>query len=568
LKKGTVPVGSIDLSRENHSPKRDSPLFQQAAKGGIDSIPKPSDNRASWIPMATAAKSCPIFEAIAPQMGVSGQTVPRSKAQSAYLVGVCGSGMKALAELLSAMGWDVSGSDVNVSDGAAASLASRGLRIHPGHQGRFLAKETNVLVYSPAVGPENAERQEAQRLGIAQLSYSQMLGVLMRGRSGVCIAGTHGKSTTTAMTGCILTCAGLKPAVVIGAEICGLGLNGWSGDGEHFVVESCEFQRSFLDLSPRYAAILGIEPDHFDCYPSFDELVAAFAAFAQKLPATGWLLIPADCEASKASCVAALAPIETFGVDVAADWQACDLRRTGDGCRFRVFHDGDYFAEISLRIPGTHNVQNALAAAALAHRAGAGTAAIREGLAEFQGIRRRFEKVGSWRGVTLIDDYAHHPTAVAVTLATARERFPRRRLWCVFQPHQVSRTRALFNDFAKSLVAADRVLLVPVFAAREKVQDEPVQVSCELAARVVAEGGRAQCADTLDRALATLEDELEPGDVLITMGAGDIGKVHHAFTRRLQGHHAPRRTPGSLHLAQDRWNGAIFHHAPECGRAG
>ncbi|HEY2252973.1 MAG TPA: UDP-N-acetylmuramate--L-alanine ligase [Planctomycetaceae bacterium] len=528
--------------------------------------------------MAIAAESRLTIESTAPQTRVpaweipgreiSGLAVPAKQSPAAYLVGVCGSGMKALAELLSAMGWNVSGSDNNASEGTAAALVSRGLRIHPGHQGRFLPKETDVLVYSPAVGPENAERQEAQRLGITQLSYSQMLGVLMRGRSGICIAGTHGKSTTTAMTGCILTAARLQPDVVIGAEVCGLGLSGWHGDGEHFVVESCEFQRSFLDLSPRYAAILGIEPDHFDCYPHFDEMIAAFAAFAQKLPATGRLLIPVGCVASKAACVAALAPLETFGVDVAADWQACDLRLTADGCRFRVFHDGDYFTEISLRIPGTHNVQNALAAAALAHMAGACPAAIREGLLEFQGICRRFERVGSWRGVTLIDDYAHHPTAVAATLAAARERFPRRRLWCVFQPHQISRTRALFDDFAKSLLAADRVLLAPVFAAREHVQDEPVQISRELAARIVAEGGDARAADTLDRALATLEDELQPGDVLITMGAGDIGKVHHAFTRRLQGHHAPRRTPGSLHLAQDRWDGAIFHHAPECGRAG
>jgi UDP-N-acetylmuramate--alanine ligase len=476
--------------------------------------------------------------------------------------------MKALAELLSAMGWAVSGSDNNASEDTAASLASRGLRIHPGHHGNLLAKGTDVLVYSPAVGPENAERQEALRMGIPQLSYSQMLGALMRGRSGVCIAGTHGKSTTTAMTGCILTAADLKPAVVIGAEVCGMNLSGWYGDGEHFVVESCEFQRSFLDLTPKYAAILGIEPDHFDCYPHFDETIAAFAGFAQKLPAAGRLLIPVGCEASKAACIAAGAPIETFGVDVAADWQACDLRATGDGTRFRLFLRGDYVAEISLQIPGIHNVQNALAAAALAHVAGASPAAIRKGLLEFQGIRRRFERVGSWRGATMIDDYAHHPTAIAATLATARERFPGRRLWCVFQPHQVSRTRALFDDFAKSLVVADQVLLVPVFAARERVHEEPVQISRELAARVVAEGGHARLADTLDRALATLEDELEPGDVLITMGAGDIGKVHHAFTRRLQGHHAPRRTPGSLHLVEDRWAGAVFHYPPECGRTG
>ena len=519
--------------------------------------------------MAITAKTCPPSKVLAPSVRMPGQILPMQKGQSAYLVGVCGSGMKALAELLSAMGWAVAGSDNNASDDTTAALVSRGLRIHPGHQGRNLAKETDVLVYSPAVGPENAERQEARRLGIMQLSYSQMLGMLMRERSGVCIAGTHGKSTTTAMTGCILTAANLSPSVVIGAEICGVGRSGWHGEGEHFVVESCEFQRSFLDLYPRYAAILGIEPDHFDCFPHFDETIAAFAAFAQKLPADGRLLIQAGCEASIAACVAALAPVETFGIEVTADWRACDLRPTAEGTRFRLFHQGDYFAEISLRIPGRHNVQNALSAAALAHMAGAGCAAIREGLFEFPGIRRRFERVGQWRGVTLIDDYAHHPTAVAATLATARERFPGRRLWCVFQPHQVSRTRALFDDFAKSLVAADRVLLAPVFAAREEeVRNEPTLIAHELAARVIYEGGHARPADSLDRAMRTLEDELQPGDVLITMGAGDIGKVYHAFTRRLQGHHAARRTSGSLHLVEDRRAGAIFHHAPERGRVG
>jgi UDP-N-acetylmuramate--alanine ligase len=523
--------------------------------------------------MASATATGPIVPNLAPQMpipveSIPGQIISRQKCQSAYLVGVCGSGMKALAELLSTMGWSVTGSDINASEETAAALANRGLRIHSGHQSCFVDQETDVLVYSPAVGPENSERQEAARLGIPQLSYSQMLGVLMRGRSGVGIAGTHGKSTTTAMTGYILTAAELAPTVVIGAEVCGIRMSGWKGEGQHFVVESCEFQQSFLDLSLRHAAILGIEPDHFDCYPHFDELIAAFAAFTQKLPADGSLLIPAGCEASKAACVATVAAVETFGVEVAADWQACDLRPTGDGTRFRIFHKGEFFAGISLRIPGKHNVCNALAASALAHRAGAGPAAVREGLLEFPGIRRRFEPVGSWRGVTLIDDYAHHPTAVSATLATARERFPNRRLRCVFQPHQVSRTRALFDDFAKSLVAADRVLLVPVFAAREKLHDEPLQISRELASRVVALGGPAHAVESLDRALATLEDELQPGDVLITMGAGDIGKVHHALTRRLQRHYAARRTAGSLYLVEDRRAGAIFHHAPKCGRAG
>jgi UDP-N-acetylmuramate--alanine ligase len=488
--------------------------------------------------------------------------------RTAHLVGVCGSGMKALAELLTAKGWTLSGSDINACGSVAVALTNRGLRIHRGHQGSFLPERTDVLVYSPAVGPENVERQRAASLGIPQLSYSQMLGVLMHGRQGVCIAGTHGKSTTTAMTGCILTAAGLAPDVVLGAEVREIGVSGWSGCGPHFVVESCEFQRSFLELTPFHAAILGIESDHFDCYPHFDDVVAAFAEFAQLVPAGGRLLIAAQNEASRAAVIAASAPVETFGVEsdgveFRADWRACDLRSTREGTRFRVFHRGEFFTEISLRVPGRHNVANALAAIALTHWAGGNLADIREALREFPGIGRRFEPVGTWRGVTLIDDYAHHPTAVAATLETAREQFGRRRLWCVFQPHQISRTEALFGEYAGRLRLADRVLVVPVFAARENVADEPSLVSRRLAAQISAGGGAARFVATLDQAVATLEDELLAGDVLITMGAGDIGKVHHGLTRSVQRHHASRRAPGAPHLAEDGRPGAIPHYAAD-----
>jgi UDP-N-acetylmuramate--alanine ligase len=456
----------------------------------------------------------------------------------AHLIGVCGSGMKALAEVLAGQGWIVTGSDLQASDTTIAAFARHGLRIHSGHHSAFLPGNADVVVYSPAVCRENPERILAERLGIPQYSYSQMLGRLMQGKTGMCIAGTHGKSTTTAMTGCVLEAAELAPTVVVGAELCGWRKNGWAGDGPHFVVESCEYQRNFLDLSPQWAAILGIEPDHFDCFTQFDEAVAAFAEFSQRVPAGGGLLIPVGSDAARAATLAAAAPVETFGLAPEADWWAGDVRLVAAGVRFRVYHRGEYVTEIALRIPGRHNVLNSLAAVALSHRAGAPADVIREALAEFPGIKRRFETIGSWRGVTLIDDYAHHPTAVAVTLATARERFPRRKLWCVFQPHQVSRTTALLGDFARALTRADEILVAPVFAARENVDQEPEHISRNLADQVIDSGGRARFVAGLDHAVATLDDELQPGDVLITMGAGDIGQVHHAFTRRLQRHHA------------------------------
>lgn len=457
---------------------------------------------------------------------------------SAHLVGICGAGMKALAELAAGLGWRVSGSDQSLSGPVAERLRRWGVRVHAGHEERFVPDDVDVLVYSPAVAAENPERQAALRRGVPQMSYSQMLGLLMQSRTGVCVAGTHGKSTTTAMTARILTDAGLDPSAAFGAELVGRGTSGWAGDGELLVVESCEYQRSFLDLRPKFAAILGVEPDHFDCYRTFDETRAAFAEFAAQVAADGLLLVRGDCAASVAAAKSAGAEVATFSQQPDADWWAADLRPIVGGMRFRIFRRGQYFTEITLPLPGEQNVMNALAAAALSHAAGASAADIRESLHEFPGLRRRFEPVGSWRGMTLIDDYAHHPTAVRATLATARVAFGDRRIWCAFQPHQVSRTRALLGDFACAFADADEVLVAPVYAAREQLSTEPAHVAAELATQIAATGRPARFLPSLDRMVATLEDEARPGDVLMTMGAGDVYRVHHEFTRRLQRHHA------------------------------
>jgi UDP-N-acetylmuramate--alanine ligase len=467
-----------------------------------------------------------------------GQPRPRNAIRSAHLVGIGGAGMKALTELAVGLGWRVSGSDIQRTSPTIDAMKRRGLRVHCGHQERYLAADVDVLIYSPAVPAENPERQQAARLGIPQMSCSQMLGHLMQDRTGVCIAGTHGKSTTTAMTACILAGAGLRPSAVIGAELCGSGASGWAGQGRLLVVESCEYMRSFLDLQPVHAAILGIEPDHFDCFHDSTEMQAAFAQFAAKVGSDGTLLVRGDCAAVIAACKSAAAPVETFSLAPDADWWAADIRRVGSGMRFRIFRRGDFFTEITLQIPGIHNVLNALAAAAISHSAGAGSYDIRESLREFPGIRRRFERIGSWRGVTLIDDYAHHPTAVRATLEAAREEFGARRIWGVFQPHQVSRTRALFDEFAGAFAAADRILIAPIYAARENTSLETRTLADELAARIRARGGDARFYPCLDQIIRTLDHESEPGDVLVTMGAGDVNRVQHEFTRRLQRHHS------------------------------
>lgn len=481
------------------------------------------------LPLSSAAADCiPISPA---HMA----NVPRA----AHLVGICGTGMKALAEFLVGLGSRVSGSDVQKPGPSIRALARRGLRVHSGHHDSFLPPGVELLIHSAAIGPDNPERQLAARIGIPQISYSGMLGRLMDSRTGVAIAGTHGKSTTTAMTAMLLEAAGLAPSAIVGAELIDRGASGWAGTGDLFVVESCEYQRSFLDLRPKFAAITGIEPDHFDYYRDFEDTRAAFAEFAMQVAPDGYLLVNADCPAAVECGRGARAEVETISLtDPAADWWIADPRPTSSGTWHRIFRRGEFFTEVCLRLPGRHNAANALVATALAVRAGASKAAIRDGLHAFSGVRRRFEVVGSWRGVTLIDDYAHHPTAVRATLAAARERFGSRRIWCAFQPHQVSRMRALFEEFASSFVGADEVLVAPVFAAREALAGEAESASRELAERIAALGTRGRFVSSLDHLRRTVEDEARPGDVLILMGAGDIDRVRHELTRGLQRHHA------------------------------
>ncbi len=508
-------------------------------------------------------------------------TEPRSPL-SAHLVGVCGAGMKALAELLNGLGWRLSGSDLAPATTAIESLVQRGLTFHQGHSAEHVPSDVEGVVYSPAIPAENVERVEAARRGVPQWSYSQMIGRLMEARAGVCIAGTHGKSTTTAMVGWVLSHAGRAPSVLVGAELGGgrrgeelpttsdvcleraserggvsppvpkatglsetefneepgglrrparktiqpsCGRSGWAGSGELFVVESCEFERSFLDFSPRSAAILNVEPDHFDCFADLPSLVQAFGQFARRVSSDGVLLVRGDCEAALESVRDVAARVVTFGVGSQCEWQAEAICHAKDGVRFRVVCRGEAWGEVGLKLHGDHNVLNALAAAALCAEIGLTAEEVAAGLRSFPGIRRRFEVVGERNGITVISDYAHHPTAVVATLKTAREVFGARRIWCAFQPHQVSRTLALMDDFAASFVDADEVLIVPVFAARERVLHEPVLASQELVRRINSRGVSARFVESLDRIKATLDHAARPEDVLILMGAGDIDRA-------------------------------------------
>ncbi len=452
--------------------------------------------------------------------------------QRAHLIGIAGAGMRSLCEILLSWGWELSGSDLVTSP--ARSLAARGVRVRQGHSAGHLPPGTDLVIHSDAIPPENPELRQAARRGIPTVTYFQMLGRLISDRHGLAVAGTHGKSTTTAMAADLLVGAGLDPTVVFGATRLGRSSGGRAGRGELMLVEACEYRANFLHLNPRQAVILGIEPDHFDCYGSLEQLERAFGRFAGSVPEDGLLLIRQGCQSTERAAAGARCRVETFGFSPRADWSAHDLNDRRGRYGFGVFRHGRPLGGVRLRVPGKHNVLNALAAAALAWHNGVSPEQIAWGLGRFGGLARRLEVLGSWRGVLLVDDYAHHPTEVIAALGTVRRMYPGRRVWCVFQPHQASRTKHLLDELAASLNNADKVVVCEIFRARE-----PGPAGGEVTAADLAEQIRALRGDVADvhadaGILALLEGSLQPGDVLITMGAGDIRKICDGLFGRLR----------------------------------
>lgn len=480
-----------------------------------------------------------------------------------HLVGAGGAGMTALSEILTDFGWTLSGSDLNVASNdvhpsMSASKSGRILKIHQGHDSANLPATADLVIFSPAISPDNPELIAARQLKIPTTSYVEFLSELLNQSTGICIAGTHGKTTTSAMTASILREAGLANSAVIGGEVIQYGRSGWgpvaSSDANEsdslLVVEACEYRRHFLSFRPHIAAILNIEADHFDCFETIDETYEAFAEFAAQVHSDGTLIIRADCPLMARLRKDCQARIETFlpvsnasalGRNAAAQavWAVSSLREESERTVFDVVRRGRTFGTVELSQPGRHNVENALAAVAVAHAAGVSPDAACNAAGGFQGVRRRFEEIATDSGVTLVDDYAHHPTAVQATLAAARKKYPGRRLVAAFQPHQVSRTQQLMGEFARSFDDADEVLLVPIFAARENT-DVAESTLQKLAAGINLAGSSVEVLSSLDQLRATLEDSAKPGDVWLTLGAGNINRIAHEFARTVQRNYTGR----------------------------
>jgi len=455
-----------------------------------------------------------------------------------HFIGVGGCGMSGIAEFALTEGAAVSGSDVK--PGAATDrLARLGADVHIGHEAGNIPLGADLAVHTAAVKDENPEMVEARRRGLPLLKYAEFLGRLMALRSGIAVAGTHGKSTTTAMVACVLAEAGLDPSFVIGADVPQLGGGSRVGAGRHLVVEACEYDRSFLHLSPHAATVLNIEEDHLDYYRDLADIRAAFADLAARVHSDGLLVVNGMDLGRRQVVAGARCRVETFGVGGRWDWHAENLEADRGRFAFDVYRRGRFYGSMRLALAGRHQVLNALAAVALASWAGADAGAIAEALARFEGAGRRMEVLGSAAGVTVVDDYAHHPTEIQATLKAAAERFAPSRLWVVFQPHQHSRTRFLLKDFARALAVADKTIVPDIYFVRDSEQERQAVRSQDLVDELQGLGADALYLADFDSIRRYLVESLGPGDVLMTMGAGDVWCLARPLLDDLAGRSGP-----------------------------
>lgn len=454
----------------------------------------------------------------------------------AHLIGIAGSGMRSLAQILLDIGWTVSGSDAATAQLEALEL--RGARIRFGHGAENVPEASSLVVFSDAISEDNVELQRAGERNLPTFRYFQALGMLSAARETIAVAGTHGKSTVAAMTGAILLGSGADPTVAFGADPLPVGRSpaarSRAGFGPLMVVEACEYRANFLHFHPQQAILLGIEPDHFDCYPTVESLEHAFSLFGKAVREGGCLLVRHECARSRRVAESISCEIETFGLDPRAHWWASEIVSQSGYYSFTVCRAGQNMCRIDLRVLGAHQVVNALAAAAMALRVGTSPKQVSAELSHWCGLRRRLEVVDEIAGVTWVDDYAHHPTEVSAALATLRDRFSGQQVFCIYQPHQVSRTARLLDETAASLQNADCVLITDIFRAREPCPTSGEVSAIDLASRVRGLGIHAPPIHTPRQIEEFLACQLRPGDVVATIGAGNIRETGNELFLRLR----------------------------------
>jgi UDP-N-acetylmuramate--alanine ligase len=457
-----------------------------------------------------------------------------------HFIGIGGSGLSAIARLLKDSGYVVTGSDRVLSQ-FALDLQSEGVKVYAGHHPRNLSG-ADMVIRSSAIADDNPEVTVAMQMGIPVYKRADFLGRLMADKAGIAVAGTHGKTTTTAMIAWTLFAMGRDPSFVVGGVLNNLKVNARAGKGSHFVIEADEYDRMFLGLKPQIAVVTNLEHDHPDCYPTFENMYSAFQSFVDLLPSDGTLIVCAEND----SAVSLLSYARSKGLNVNSYSMKGEMTITSlhwiqaravkpnqrGGFDFSVLTNmGPASAvNVSLQVPGEHNVLNALAALSVIVTLGLSLQEAADALGKFTGTGRRFEVRGETKGVTVIDDYAHHPTEIRATLAGARARYPGRRIWAVWQPHTYSRTQTLFFEFSRAFGDANEVLVTEVYASREEKQDFS---SAEVVSAMPHPSARYS--GSIQSTAEYLVKKLRSGDVLLVLSAGDADQISTEVLKRYAG---------------------------------
>ena len=445
------------------------------------------------------------------------------KPESVHFIGIGGISMSGLAEILADEGFRISGSDSHESE-LTDHLEAKGALVAYGQRAENITDDIDVVVYTAAVHPDNPEFAAAKEKGIPMLSRAELLGQMMKNYDhAVAVAGTHGKTTTTSMVTEILLAADADPTISVGGILNSIGGNIRVGGPELFVTEACEYTNSFLSFFPTMEVILNIEADHLDFFKDLNDIRSSFRKFAERLPESGVMVINSDITDWNEITDGLSCRVITFGRAEGSRYRAENIQ-FDEMARpsYDLMENGTLVDRVALGVPGEHNVYNSLAAAAVCRELGITMEMIKKGLWKFTGTNRRFEKKGELGGVTVIDDYAHHPQEIRATLSTALN-YPHRKLWVVFQPHTYTRTKAFLDEFAETLSMADEVILADIYAARET--DNLGISSRDIADKIESRGGNVHYIPSFDEIETFILENCIHGDLLITMGAGDIVKV-------------------------------------------
>ncbi|MFH2218647.1 MAG: UDP-N-acetylmuramate--L-alanine ligase [Pseudomonadota bacterium] len=449
-----------------------------------------------------------------------------------HFVGIGGIGMSGIAELLLNLGYIVSGSDIKSSD-ITTRLERLGGTIYEGHSESQI-HGADVVVTSSAIDPDNPEITAARQLSIPVIPRAEMLSELMRLKYSVAISGAHGKTSTTSLVASVLEKGGLDPTVVIGGQLKSLGVNAVLGKGDFIVAEADESDGSFLKFSPTIAVVTNIDREHLDYYKDLDEIKDAFLRFIHRIPFYGLAVLCLDDEPIQDIIPKVKKRFTTYGLSPQADFQAKNIRSEGLKSRYTAFHNGNLLGEIILNLPGVHNVYNSLASLAVGMELDIPFDVIKSTLETVEGVRRRLEIKGEKKGVTVVDDYGHHPTEIKTTLTAAKECWPDRRIVAIFQPHRYSRTRALFDEFTRAFYQSDLLVVLPIYSAGEK---KIAGLTSEALCNGIQEHGHKDVIyiEAFETAAFRLKAVLKEGDVLITLGAGDVWKIGEEVLRELSG---------------------------------